>query len=361
MTAIHTLDARDHMMLEVMRDYFKLTPKQMRSEIQGLHNATVGVLRRKGIDYSSLRSGLAPVLKRYEAAFVFDSTAIQSSWYGHEVMRKVLPLLQPASTQSILYGDLLGDDQQFIYEILRESLVLSRSFSFRHGTLLFAVYLNNLSEQAVSNLHASLATFPAYVGHIPTTFGSRAKTYLSTCLDNLCLKVKRNVVMGHEDDRANHENVNLPGQPFEDFGYSVLSLQESLFGVFLSFKIERPVFPGFEADSEMALNAISEDILSLGECRVLIEPAKHGYLLSEKAGKLHKARLADFDRDELAAVIQAKLSANYIYNMEFLEKHDVMKFSLMIEIEREGGYPTRLAAGFEYLPEDRTVRLTTLH
>ena len=348
-------------MLEVMRDHFKLSPKQMLQEITALHKQTIEVLHQKGIDYGSLRSGLAPVLKRHEAAFIFDSSAIKSSWYGREIFTKILALLEPASTHSLLCGDLLGRDQHFIFEVLRESLVLSRSLNFRHGTLLFAVYLNNLSEASLSRMHSGLSSYPAYVGHIPTTFGSRAKTYLSTCLANIGLKVQRQMVLGHEDDRSNNENVNLSALPFEDAGYRVLSLQESLAGLFLSFKIERPVFPGFEVDSEISLNAISEDVLSLEDCNVYIEPAKHGYLLTEKAGKLQKAKLADFSREDLQAVIQRKLGANYIYNMEFLEEYDVMKFSLMIEIEREDGYPTRLAAAFEYLPMDRKVRLITLH
>lgn len=348
-------------MLEVMRSHFKLSPSQMRQEIAALHKQTVEVLRQKGVDYGALRSGLAPVLNRHEAAFIFDSSAVKSSWYGREVFGQVLPLLEPASTQSLLCGDLLGRDQEFIFEVLQESLILSRSLNFRHGTLLFAVYLNNLSEGTLARMHSALSSYLAYVGHIPTTFGTRAKTYLSTCLVNVGLKVKKLMVLGHEDDRSNSENVNLPGLPFEDAGYRVISLQESLEGIFLSFKIERPVFPGFEADSEISLNAISEDVLSLRECEVYIEPAKHGYLLTEKAGKLHKARLADFSREKLQAVIRRKLSANYIYNMDFLEEHAVMKFSLMIEIDREEGYPTRLAAAFEYLPRDRRVRLITLH
>ncbi|WP_212590183.1 hypothetical protein [Xanthomonas graminis] len=355
------MNARGHIMLEVIRSHFKLSPKQMRQEIVMLHGKTVEVLRQKGIDYGSLRSGLAPVLNRHEAAFIFDSSAIKSSWYAREVFAKLLPLLEPASTQSLLCGDLLGNDQDFILKVLRESLILSRSLKFRHGTLLFAVYINNLSEGTLNRMHSMLSPYPAYVGYIPTTFGTRAKTYLSTCLTNVGLKVKKQMVLGHEDDRPNHENVNLPGLPFEEAGYRVLSLQESLEGVFLSFKIERPVFSGFEADLEMSLNAISEDILSLDECEVYIEPAKHGYLLTEKVGKLQKARLADFSRDELQAVIQQKIDANYIYNMQFLEKHNVMKFSVMIEIGREDGYPTRLAAAFEYLPKDRKIRLITLH
>ena len=95
---------------------------------------------------------------------------------------------------------------------------------------------------------------------------------------------------------------------------------------------------------------------------MIIDEAKHGYLLSEKAGKLQKAQLEKFDRTELASIIKTKLLANYIYNMAFLEEHDVMKFNLMIEIpQQNGGYPTRLAAAFEYMPEKKSIRLITLH
>lgn len=362
MTPIHTLNARGHIMLQVMRDHFGLKPAQVRREIQGMHTAAIDILAKKGIDYVRLRSGLTPTLNRREAAFIFDSTAIESSWYGMEVMRQVLPLLEPESTQSLLCGDLLGDDQYLIYEILFESLELARSFTFKHGTLLFAVYLNNMSEGTLQRMHASLASFPAYLGYIPADYSTRAKTYLSTCLVNVFLKNGRKVILGHEDDRPNHENINMPGYPFEDFGYKILSLQESYFGIFLSFKIERPVFSGFEVDSEMALNAISDSVLDIRDFRVDIHPAKHGYLLSEKGGKLHKAQLADFDRDALERTIEEKLAGNYLYNMTFLEEHDVKKFSLMIEMERQdGGYPTRLAAGFEYLPDDKVLRLITLH
>lgn len=362
MTPIHTLNARGNILLEVTRDYFNLTPEQVRREIQAMHGAMLGILAKKGIQYSRLRSGLTPVLNRHEAAFIFDSTVIESSWYGREVMRELLPLLEPKSTQSILCGDLIGDNQALINEILLDSLEPSRLVNFRHGTLLFAVYLNNMSEGTRRRIHASLATFPAYIGYIPADFSTRAKTYLSTCLVNAFLKNGRVVILAHEDDRSNDENINMLGYPFEDFGYRVLSLQNVHFGVFLSFKIERPVYAGFESDTEMALNAISDNVLDIKDFKVRIDPEKHGYLLSEKDGKLRKAQLVEFDRENLSELIQAKLAGNYIYNMVFLDEHDVRKFSLMIEMERQdSGHPTRLAAGFEYLPEEQVLRLITLH
>jgi hypothetical protein len=359
---IFTLDARDNIMLEVMRDYFGLTNPVVKCEIQAMHQATVTALASKGIRYSELRSALVPQADRHEAGFIFDSQCIKSSWYGLEVARAYLPLLDKRTTQNVLCGDLLGRDQELIFDILNESLELSRSFEFVHGTLLYCVYINNLSDASLKRLHTELAKFPSYVGYIPTTFASRAKTYLSTILVHSFLKHRRRVIMGHEDDRPNTENVNMAGYPFGDFGYEVFSIQSSYFDLFLGYKIERAVYPGFEVDTEMALNAVSDSVLPLEDCTIVLEKAKHQYLLSEKAGKLKKAGVADLERNDLAALIKAKIKLSYIYHLAYLEEHNVIKFNLMIEVPRsDGGYPTRLTAALEYKPNEKALRVITLH
>jgi len=68
------------------------------------------------------------------------------------------------------------------------------------------------------------------------------------------------------------------------------------------------------------------------------------------------------DRDQFSSLIKAKLAASYLYNMEYLEEHQVMKFNVMIEVTRpDGGYPTRLMAALKYLPESKQLELITLH
>jgi hypothetical protein len=168
--------------------------------------------------------------------------------------------------------------------------------------------------------------------------------------------------MGHEDDVPNEENVNILAYPFEDFGYEVFSLQSCYFGVFLGYKIERAVYAGFKVDTEMALNAVSDQVMPLEECTVLLEDAKHAYLRSQKDGKLEKAGIADLHRADLAALIKSKIAASYIYNLVYLEDHDVIKFNLMVEVARcDGGYPTKLTAALEYKPQEKTLRVVTLY
>ena len=147
----------------------------------------------------------------------------------------------------------------------------------------------------------------------------------------------------------------------EDFGYKVASLQEHYFGIFLSYKIECPVFGAFSIDSEMALNAISNDVASLGEFSVFLEESKHGYLINKKLGKIAKAGLVDAARDYISLLIQSKVTDSYLYNLMYLDEHDVMKFNLMIEVDRVDGYPTRMTVALEYLPENKILRVITLY
>ena len=87
--SLHTLNARDHVMLEVMRDHFRLSADHMFREIQGLRRAAEEALAQKGIGYDKLRSALVPDQHRREIALVFDSMTIKSSWYGLDVFKRV--------------------------------------------------------------------------------------------------------------------------------------------------------------------------------------------------------------------------------------------------------------------------------
>lgn len=348
-------------MLEVMRDHFNLNSIAMHHEIQAIHLDAQRVLVSKGLSYDGMKAALVPAADRNEAGFIFDSQEIESSWYGAAVARVILPLLDKRTTQSVLCGDLCGKDQDFIFRVLQEHMVFARSFEFIHGTTLYCVYINNLSDTALEQLHHDLSLFHPYLGFILGTYQTLGKTYLSTTLVNSFLKFGTHVIMGHEDDRSNDEDVNMVGYAFTDFGYSVHSLQSTLFDLFLSYKVERAVYSGFEVDTEMSLNAVSEHVLSLTNCAIQIEDAKFEYLQSVKGGKLKKAGVAEFSREALETLIRAKITDSYIYNMVLLQEHNVVKFNLMIEVPRvDDGYPTRLVAALEYKPHEKLLRLITL-
>jgi len=187
MDTIFTLNARDNIFLDVIGKRFNIDQPQMRVEIQTMFRSMVQDLEKSGLHYVDLKTALVPSLDNHEVGFIFDSTAIESSIYGAEVMSRILPLIDLRSTQSCLVGDLIAgnDAQEFIFSLLEQFLVGNRAFEYIHSTLLFCVYLNNLTKKSLARIHENLQSFTAYLGYVPCTYSSLAKTYLSTSLERV--------------------------------------------------------------------------------------------------------------------------------------------------------------------------------
>jgi hypothetical protein len=360
---IHTLDARDHSMLEVMRDYFQLSTEQMHRQIQLLRAEVETILDTKKISYDKLRSALVPDQHRRDIALVFDTLQIDSSWYGYEVFEQIIPLLEPKSNHSILVGDYLDRPKQsdLIYEAFCDAVAPRRHINFRHPTQFYIVYINNLSDAMVAKLDEGLQAYQPYVGIADMTYASRFKILLSTMLVNLCLKHGRMIIQPHEPDRSNDENINMSGYPFEESGYKCVSLSEDIFGVLLSYKIERPVFQGFEADTEMSLASVHSNALPIEDFDVQVDEAKMTYLKSMKTDSIERAGIADMTSQELADLIRSKVADSYIYNLATDTKHGVTKFNVMLETKTTEGKPSRHLAALEYQPDKKTLRLITLY
>ncbi|NHQ60239.1 hypothetical protein G9409_06470 [Chlorobium sp. BLA1] len=361
---IHTLNARDNVMLEVIRNYFKLTPHHMHRQIQGMRATLEDILSKKGISYSNLRSALVPDRKRREIALVFDTTAIESSWYGLDVFERIIPQLDKRSNHSILVGDYLDRPGEIekLFSAFEESVRLRRNVEFRHPSQFYIVYLNNLTDAMVRRFDEGLAGYEAYVGFADTTYASAFKLYLSTMLVNLGIKHGHIFIQGHEPDRPDADDLNMCGYPFEETGFTCRSVSSDLEGVLLSFKIERPVFSGFEVDTELALNAISLLPLPLDDFVVEVEAARLNYVKTIKKNSVERAGLEAITSNELGELIKAKISGSYIYNLVVLEEYDIAKFNIIIELpSRSSEEPTRLLAALEYKPEQKILRLLTLY
>lgn len=359
---IHTLNARGNSMLEVIRDYFKLSPEHMHREIQHMRRSVEEILASKGISYDRLRSALVPDRKRREIALVFDTLSVEASWYGNDVFERLIPLFDRRSNHSVLVGDYLDQpghaDQLFL--AFQDAVQLRRPVEYRYPTQFFIVYLNNLTDAMVRRFDEGLGSYRAYVGYAEMTYGSAFKFYLSTMLVNLGIKHGSFIIQGHEPDRPNSDDVNTAGYSFEEAGFICRSLSSDLEGVLLSYKIERPVIPGFEADIEFALNAISLTPMPLSEFRVEVEDAKLAYVKKAKAGSVERAGLDTISTSELADQIRSKISASYIYNLMFLEEYGVAKFNIILEFSSDDKSVTRLLAALEYRPSSRSLKLLTL-
>jgi hypothetical protein len=362
-TTIHTINARDNVMLEVARDYFSLSPESMRLQIHLLKNELERILKTKKINYNDLKSSLIPDKKKKEIVLVFDWSLIDNDWYGNEVFKALIPILNKDSCHSILVGDYLGNnfDQQFLYESLSETINVRNTSEYKHSSQYYMVYINNLSHAMFSKFDDELKHYNPYIGYADMTYSSTLKTLLSTMLVDLCIKHKNIILQPHESDRDESHDVNMSGYPFEENNFICKSISSDLYGVLLSYKIERPVIDGFEEDTYFALNAINLKPQALDSMDVVVEDAKMKYLQSFKGGSLSVAGLEHYSSKDLASEIKRKINSSYIYSMSYSKEHDTAKFNILLEFKNpKHSQPVKLLAGMKYIPTKNTLHLITL-
>jgi len=246
-----------------------------------MRRAVEDTLAGKNVSYDRLKSALVPAQDRREIALVFDTTAIEQSWYGLPIMKHVMALFERKTNHSVLVGDYLDLPGQSdrLFQAFSDAVDPSRSVEFHHPTQFFIVYINNLTEAMIERFDEGLRSYSGYAGIADTTYASAFKTYLSTMLVNSFIKHGNIILQGHEPDRDPGEDVNMSGYPFEENGYICRSITNDLMGVLLSYKIERPVYPAFEVDTEFALNAVSLTPMALDDCEIDVKEAKLAYLI----------------------------------------------------------------------------------
>jgi len=204
--------------------------------------------------------------------------------------------------------------------------------------------------------------FKPYTGFIDITFSCYMKTYVSMLLCNAFIKNKNKIIMGHEDDIDESENHNVLAYPFEENGYKCFSLPGMYFGLFLSYKIERKVYKGFEKDTTFSINAISKKVFNLDDLQIVIGRNKFEYLLEEKKNKLKKGCLIDIRIEDLKNLIRNKIQNDYIYNLVYDEEHNTTKFNMQIEIQAsDTGEMIKLLIALEYIPGKKELRLITMY
>jgi hypothetical protein len=346
-----------------MRECFSLSDARTFAEIQHFHRECVQILQTKGIDYTSLRTALTPQPTKHEAAFLFDVQLCTRSYApGVECAEALFDALCAKTTHSILGGELFGSWDPFASELL-DPAVMSTKPSFRLPSTCFVLYVNNLSEGAIAVIDSKLKQLAAYVGYLPCTHSSAAKTITSLGLVNYVVKHGDTVIMGHEDDRSNTQDYNLHQHDYVKQGFRLRSIQSMYFTTFLSYKPERLILDASDDDLDFAMSAMSSAVEPLTEFTVLIEDAKfEKYLLTTKLGKLQKAGLAGLTKAELEAAIRTKLRMNYLYNLEWVSQptYQLSKFNILLEFPRVGGHPERVVVALEYRPTNRILRLLTV-
>jgi hypothetical protein len=362
---IFTLDGRDNVRLEVMKSYFGLSENQIHTEINDLFTQLIEILKSKKIDYEKLKSSLIPNSDKNEIVLVFDTNQIKSSWYGKKVFDQIIPLFEKESSHSILTGDFIGEDEltEILYtEFSHNLLTHKKEINYISHRQFYLVFINNLSSKMVNDFQNNLKSFKPFVGYIDLNFSSYLKTYFSTILCKNFIKHKKTIICGHEDDLSNDENCNMSGYSFEENGYSCKSLQSTFVELFLSYKIEREVYPGFENDTTFSINSISKNVSEIVNFKVIVDEKKLQYLIENKEGILKKSGILNINKLELENLILDRINNNYIYNMTYLNNYDTVKFNILIEFKvPDNDKIVKLNVALEYMNDEKSLRLITMY
>ena len=358
---IFTLNARDNVLLESIKNCFNLTHDQINHEIGNNFSYFQKILKSKAVKYSDLKSVLIPSREKKEAVLVFDRKKVSNDFYGYEIFKKLLPLLDKNSNNSFLCGDYIDilKNQKKLKQILLKKLSIEEYKGYLDSNQFFLVYINNLTPTMASKIIYGLQNFDAFVGSIDVTFGSVFKDYISAILVHSFIRNKKVFIMRHPDDVANNQNINEYGYPFEECGYEVRSLRFSYYDLFLSYKIERSSSYDY-SDTCFSISALTQNVESIENFLIKVDDKKLEHLREHKGKILKRLQIMQLSTKELEERVKDKIKNDYIFNLRICTNDGSCLFNVMTEfIVNSNTYKVLIA--LKYFYKKKQLFLVTMY
>ena len=359
---LYTINARNNIKWNVMKNYYNLSKSEIMENINSEFKETIGILDEKKINYQSLKAILIPNHKgnKKEVVFCFDSNKIDSLWYGGVVFKQIIPLLDKKRKHAIFHGDFLtlGLPEDVAYVAFVENIIQLNPINYIYSGQYFMVYINNLTEDELKSFIKQLRKYPWFIGYGDMTYANILKDILAYCLGQCCLQSNNIVIMSHEDNRENTENINLIGYPFEKNGFEIRSIKQYYYSSFLEYKIESRIVD--KCDLLFCLNTISDNAIDFEEYDIIVPPEKFEYIKNKNIAAMEKTGIKNMKVDEFISMLKEKLLESYIYNLE-INDYNIAKFNTNVEIDDiSGDEKVKLLVSFDYNTEKRQLRLLNL-
>lgn len=360
---IHMLNARDNVLLTVINKVEQGI--NMYEELNKVFEIFLEQLYYKGIDYSKLSRALIPSRDKdkYEYAFVFDSMYFKDKtmFYGEEIINKLLSIINKESTQSIFSGDLIQLENvraDTLKEVFLEKLECINKCEYQYSSQFFIVYINNITKNQVNNMIESLKKESYFVGVMNLKYSSKIKQYLSAILCPICIKDKKKVIVAHLEDRDNTKNYNERGYQYKENGFELISINQSFFDLFLSYKIPNGIQD--KDDLKFNYNFLTNLVPEYEKIRLVIPDEKFSnYLKTKKSGTMKALGILNIDKEELQKKILIEVYNNYIYNIERNAFGD-FKFNVLIELCENDEKSKNALVSLKYIPKENELRLITM-
>ena len=219
-------------------------------------------------------------------------------------------------------------------------------------------YINNLTTLHKDTIISSLKNYSAFVGYVDTTFMSLFKSLISRSLISICIKHKDTMILRHEDDIDDNENINNCGYKFEKYGFNYISIKQMYYDLFLTYKIESILAD--QEDLDYSIKAIAPHY-EIGTSSIYVDKNKMEYLNLEKDGLMEKLNLKDYTSDDLETLIRDQINNTYFYNLEYLEKFSTPKFNVSLELETIEGKKRKVLVALKYSDNIDSFNLITMY
>ena len=364
---IYTFNNVGNVLYSVAKESFKMSDKQVYDMIQQEFVRMKKRLKQKGIEYENLKKALVPNAEksRHEICLIFDKTLIKSTCYGKMIFEKLIPLLDKKSVYSILVGDYIDNEytysQNFLFKAMNEVVTVCNDSTFLDIQQYYLIYLSNIGNEEIDNIIKTLTKSCEFYGYAYLDHNSVFKSYLSRILISECIKYKNYIISSHPNDYDDSENVKMKPFPYDENGFSFISVNEESYEPFLHYKIES-IIPDPE-DIEFCFNALFPKFDSIEKLNLVISDDKYfNYLITDKTGKdgiLSSLGFDESNKEKFEKEVYEKIRKNYIYNLDYLEDHNVYKFNICIEFRKNDGNMRKVTVAFKYLCESGEIFLIT--
>jgi hypothetical protein len=169
------------------------------------------------------------------------------------------------------------------------------------------------------------------------------------------------VLLPDHDDLESKNNINSVGYSFEKYGFSIKSLHDSYYYLFLSHKIERRLFPKDIDDVSHSLCMLTHKIDKLDNFYINVSSAKLTYLKENKEGIMKRLGLLKCSVNDLEKMIKEKIGKHYIFNLVTSSADGALIFNIMLEIFVENiNKKFKVLIALKYIYDDKTLSLITL-
>ncbi|MBT2585378.1 hypothetical protein [Arthrobacter sp. ISL-95] len=363
MLGFHVVDARDNALMHWI--FFKVAksdPRLFQQSMQAEAKLIRELLSSRGIRYEDLKSSLVPTDDGIQAVFLYDWWGDESWNYAVAFANKYLPVLRKNLRTSMLHGDLHDMRGTMPVEALEAALVSHRPRTINWQTQ-YAVYFNNLKKSDVASLHEELSHEPRYVGYIDVTFAGAVRNFLAHTLASQWVICGSKIILSHGADDPFVGQDDPVGFALPKYGYEVVSLMDSYFTGFFSYKIEATSAPQAGDDRILNLAAVTGELIDLRASQVFVHPDKlDKYLLREenKLRLMTSIGLRDVTPNELASLVKNRLLQSYIYDLRFAVDGTPL-FAVTAEFEKPTGGLTRRLLALKYDRATQLVSLVTMY